>query len=862
MPPEPTHVSPRRFGGAFASHLLLIWRWLGAIRTRTLLTWSGLVIGCAAMFSVQLLSGSIERALSGSIRDAFGKRFIAISNAGAGVGEDLLDDVSNVPGVAVSPVVYASAATQAPFRGRLQIIGIDLVRSGLDGFAPLKGLQMQVDPLVLVADSRSILVTRAFADLHRVAVGDRLSVLTPQGQQRLEIRGLIETPSSGSASAAALVVMDVYTAQELFQRRQFDELLVWSSTADPEQLVRSLRDVVGSRAQVLPAGSDRGGAEAMLQGLRIGLTLIGGVAGGLGICLVYAFASLAVLTRARDLAVLRAIGMTRGGVRAIVLSEALLLALLAVLSGWALGAVLVRVLLPFAQAGMDGYVRDVRLEVISLSWLQVGRMAGMACGAMICGAIVPARWAAHVSVADGLAGRVETAATVVGPSRKRSGVALALLVSIAAFLVASIATTEFPTALLVGGTILIVLASRVLVASFGVIARRAPALGCRVWGAEGVMAGMGLSSSPCRTVTALLTFTAVIAAIGATTVFLASFRHSIDRWFVTTFPQDLTVLSGTSIKGVHVNPLPPRVAARIRELAEVAEVLSVRTRTIEYRGEEVYLMAQNLGAAARRGILVRPDIVDLPDSFVGVVLATPAFLRHFGKQVGDVLQLPTPGGTRAFRIAGQYLEFAGTTGALQIDAEEYEKHWADSLVDMLEVFLANATDAEDVRLAILRELGDQFDLRVMGREEFVSNSIDGISRSFTFTKVLDSLFVLIGILGISVTVLTSLVERQRDLGVLRAVGALSEQLVRSARLEFVMLAGIAAVAGTIVGIGGGKFLTDVVVREGLGWYVLCRPPWSELGAIAVGTVVLSWIASALPARRVSRVAVGDAIWRE
>jgi putative ABC transport system permease protein len=862
MRPARTHVSPPRFGWPFASHPLLIRRWLGAIRTRTLLTWLGLSIGCAAMFSVQLLSVSIERALTASIRAAFGERFIAISNAGAGVDESLLGDVSDVPGVAVSPVVYASATMHAPFEGRLQIVGIDLVRSGLEGFASFGGLRMQVDPLVLVADSRSILVSRAFADSHHVAVGDELSALTPQGLQRLEIRGLIETPPSASASAAALAVMDVYAAQELFQRRQFDELLVWSTTVDLGRLVGPLRSVVGGRAQVLPAGSDRGGAEAMLQGLRIGLSLIGGVAGGLGICLVYAFASLAVLARARDLAVLRAIGMTRGGVRTIVLSEALLLALLAVLSGWVLGVVLARLLLPFAQAGMDGYVRDVRLGVSSLSWEQIGRMAGMACGAMICGAIVPARWATHVSVADGLTGRVETGAALVRPLRRRTRVALAVLGSIAAFVLGSTAMTESPTALLVGAPILVVLGSQVLVASFGFIARRAPALGCRVWGAEGAMAGMGLSSSPRRTVTALLTFTAVIAAIGATTVFLGSFRESIDRWFVATFPQDLTVLSGTSIKGVHVNPLPPLAGARIRELPDVAEVLSVRTRTIEYRGEEVYLMAQHLRAAARRGILVRPDTLDLPDSLMGVVLATPAFLRHFGKHVGDVVQLPTPGGTRDFTIAGQYLEFAGTTGALQIDAEEYEKHWGDSLVDMLEVFLADATNAERVRLAILRELGDQYDLRVMGREEFVSNSAERISRSFSFTAVLDFLFVLIGILGISVTVLTSLVERKRDLGVLRAIGALSEQLVRSARLEFVMLSGIAAVAGTIVGIVGGKFLTDVVVREGLGWYVPCRPPWLELAAVAVGTVVLSWIASAMPARSVSRVAVGDAIWRE
>jgi putative ABC transport system permease protein len=814
---------------------------------------------------MQLLGASIEESVRSSIQSVLGDAPIAVSNGEVGVGEPVLERVRAVPDVTADPVLFASVSLAANPGERLQIVGLDLLNDPtVAAYGATEADLSAPNALVVVGKPDSLIVTRAFADAHGLVLDARLALLTPTGVREFTIRGLMEPRGIARALGSSLALMDVYAAQQVLGETRFDHIAVRIGHGDTTQTaLERLRAAVGGEARVELAAAHGGGAAALLEGLGVGLSLIGGVAIGLGMFLIYNCASVAVVSRRRDIGILRALGLARAAVRWLFLSEAALLACTALATGGAVGVLLAWALIPLVQGAMDAYVRDVRLVLAPVSVGQLLVPVVLSCVAMTAAALLPARAAARVPIKECLERRP------VGPPRpSRDGIAMMLGISVLA-LAATLLGIRTP----LGGAsptlrgavfpLLVLGVSQLLMGSASVLVRSAPAVGEWLWGPVGRLAGIGVSWSPRRTGIAVATFMAVVGAVLAATTFLGSFRYSVSQWISAAFPQDLTVLSGSSIKGVHANPMPLGLREELRSLSGVADVLPMRSLSIEYRGESLYLVAQDLHATVQRGALVRPDgEVGLPPRLAGAVLATPAFLEHFGHQVGDTVMLRTRRGPHPLRIVGRYLEYAGTTGALQVDLAELESLWDDAHADVFSVYLQPGADTAGVKQALERAFGQRYALHVLGRQEFLDANMEQIARSFAFTWAIDILLVLIGVTGIVVTIVTAVLERTREFGILRAIGAQRQQIARSTQLEAMTLALVGSAVGAAVGLAVGWIIVKIVVFEGLGWYVSFRPQLGETLGILLVAVSAGALAGWYPSRLASRLHGVETSWRE
>lgn len=197
-----------------------------------------------------------------------------------------------------------------------------------------------------------------------------------------------------------------------------------------------------------------------------------------------------------------------------------------------------------------------------------------------------------------------------------------------------------------------------------------------------------------------------------------------------------------------------------------------------------------------------------------------------------------------------------------LDRSLYTKVWRDDLVDTFEPYLKPGTDAQTVRREILARHGKQYRLFVLTNGEFRAEIQAMIGRIFSVTRALELVTVFISLLSVVNTLLTAILDRMREIGVLRAIGMLRRQLSRMIVVESLCLSIVGAFVGLGVGILNGWLILNAVNRQDTGWEVATKVPWETTGIYLLALIVVGAAAALYPARVAGRVPVVDALGYE
>jgi putative ABC transport system permease protein len=181
-----------------------------------------------------------------------------------------------------------------------------------------------------------------------------------------------------------------------------------------------------------------------------------------------------------------------------------------------------------------------------------------------------------------------------------------------------------------------------------------------------------------------------------------------------------------------------------------------------------------------------------------VVIAQTLAHRH-KLAAGDQLTLQTPSGQQQFLILGTITDYSSDQGAVFLDRGLYTRVWRDDLVDTFEPYLTPGANAQTVRREILARHGKQYRLFVLTNGEFRAEIQAMIGRIFSVTRALELVTVFISLLSVVNTLLTAILDRMREIGVLRAIGMLRRQLSRMIVVESLCL----SIVGAFVGLGVG-----------------------------------------------------------
>ncbi len=852
------------------------------------LTGAGVALGVALYAAISIINQSTLDSFKANIEAVAGRAKLTVSAGEAGMPEAQLEKIQATPGVSRAvPLIEARAYLDSAGGSSetLTLLGVDLLKEQAVRTYQTSDEELIEDPLSFLNQPDSLILTRSFATRHGYKIGDPLELATAIGKKRFVIRGLLNPVGPAQAYGGALGILDIDAARLAFGKEgKIDraDLIVDEGAAAPsiDQITASLERALGPGYEVSRPEAQSEQVQRMVQSFQVMLAFFSGLALLVGLFVVANTVSISVAERRKEIGILRSLGALRGGILFLFLAESALVGIAGSAAGVGLGKLLARLLVGRVSQSMSAqYLTEVRIHELSLA----PRQALIAFAIGVITALLAAAWpafkASRISPLEALKHqeiRDEAPASRAGSffSRHRAplvGSALVFFVLCVSFLGWGLVFKPIETL----GQFSSLLGAALL--GPWIILKVLHALHEKKCFGSGAVARLTLgqllknrkrSSSTTGSLMVGLVLVALIATINA------SFRTTILDWFDRIFKAELLVSSNGKLITFQAQPLHENLArdlARVEGVwanpdASVAPVPGMRFLHIPYQGKRLGLKAYD--APMRQHPYIQFDLKDrefpqaLTDLFneaEPTILVSENFVLHFGKKTGDILELETPQGVLRARIAGVMVDFASSEGVLYMDRKLYRKWWNDPLVNGFFVQVKNGFDAGAVRARIDSLYGRSKNLTVLSQSEFRNEMTQTIDQSFSYTRAVELCSLLVALLGMLNTLLIGILERKRELGVLRAVGMSRPQLFAMVVSE----AFLQGTTGAMAAVFFGGIYAYLWIRNSLayvlGWMVEFHFPWSvALLTLASGAAV-SLLAALLPGAKAAGFNIREAL---
>ncbi|MBI2311812.1 MAG: ABC transporter permease [Betaproteobacteria bacterium] len=801
---------------------------------RAALSIIAIALGVALGLAVHLINRAAVSEVSAAARSLSGHADLVVQGPADGFSEALYPTLARVPEVAAASPVIEAEARVVGTRETLPILGLDVFRAA--ALHPVIAAAAGPRGDALFAEDGILLSASAARALHLKA-GDTFTVQA--GLTRMELRVLDLLPAG--AYRQRLGIMDIAAAQwklgRLGHLQRVDLRL--QPGAEREQLRARIQALLPAGVQALTPEDQDAQAASLSRAYRVNLTALSLVALFTGGFLVFATQALAAVRRRRQIALLRALGVTRRLQFLYALTEAGTLGMVGAGAGIALGIAVAAVALKTFGADLGaGYFPGVEPELALTPWEALPFfLAGVVTA--LAGALVPAWAAASAPPAQALkAGDEERPAS---PSRGwRTGLILWILAALAIPLPAVNGLPLFGYAaiacILLGAVFVAPFAARTLFARLPVI----PHAGYQVATAQ-------LRGTPAQ---GSLSIAAVLVSFGLMTsmaIMVVSFRASLDTWLEKVLPADLYLRTGQSGDTAFIPPEAQRLIAATPGIA----------RAEFGRGREIFLAPDKPALAliarpmnperAQKGLALQ-SAAPVPAGRTPVWVSEAAADLH-GLKPGDEVAIPLEGAARPFTVAGIWRDYARQTGAVLIDRDAYVQLTGDGRANVASLWLSPGAAIGEVSAALRARLPAGTDYEIASPAEIRAVSMRIFDRTFAITHLLEAVAIVIGLFGISASFSAQVLARRGEFGMLRHLGMTPGQVGGMLALEGGILGALGVAMGLAAGFVVSLVLIHVVNRQSFHWSLDLHLPWGLLLALGLALVCASAFTAALSGRR-------------
>lgn len=819
-------------------------------RGRALLTLAGLALGVATLVAIDVVNTSSGATIDELVGAYAGRATVSVRSAGT-LAPGALEAVRRVAGVrAAAGSIQGALLVGGESRTALPFIAGTGDESAIRDHQLAEGAPPAADEVALGGTAARRLGLRR---------GDRLAALTPAGPVELRVSGVFADAGVGRANGGFVAVLAFGTADRLYARSgRLDAIdLATSPGVDVAAVMRAIeRDVPGTDAQEPAARGAQ--TKKLVQSLQSLLQVVSALSLFVGSFLVFNTMSVAVAQRRREFGVLRALGARRSEVVRAVLAESLALGALGSAIGALAGVTLAQVLLGLVNRQIrQNFVAGLADQlVIAPERLAALLLVGLA--AAVAGGLVPALGAAGARPAEAMA-------APRGEHERRAwryrllGIAL-LIAAIAGLGVLAQRDSDDAgpgSAAALALMLAIALAASPLLA--GAVRRAGPVIDA-LFGLPGRLARDSVLRAPGRAAVTAAALAAAVTMVVGMASFIESERRTIFGWLDQAVSADLFVAAaplGGSSAPVALDPALGDEIARIPGVGSVDRFRQVR---IDHGGALVALSSTDVPVYLRRA---KPLFAPGSEPYdllrmVGrdEVFVSDNFARRQGVAQGDELTLRTPDGERAFRVVAIITDYTTDQGLVFMDRATYVSRFHDTAVDSFAVMLSDRSREDSVRAELERLEGGA--LFVQSNAEFKASIRRLVDDFFATTYVMEAIAMLVGVLGVANTMIVTVLERRREIGVLRAVGASRAQV----RRQFLVEAGTIGLAGSLLGLAGGAALagiTLVVSEATTGWVIPYVYEWGTALSVTVLATAAAIAAAWWPALGAARQPVAAAL---
>lgn len=817
-------------------------------------------LGVCVFLAIMIANHSANRSFRAGVELLAGKANLEVRGP---LDESLFPALAGLPGVASATPVVQGLVTLPDHPGEyLRLLGVDpFTNPPFETFRMVWPDGRRVDIEAWLRERDAVALTRVFAARLGLTPGDPLRIQVNGRTTTLRVRFALEPDDPAALANIRSASMDIGWAQELLGTvGSLDSVqILLADDADPAAVGAAARAIVPADVTVAAPRQRSEQIGKMLASFQLNLTALGLVSLLVGMFLIYNTVSAAVVRSRREIGILRAVGTSRREIRLLFLGEALVLGVPGILLGILASFPLAGLLVGAVGQTISSLYLLVSIESLAFTPWQIAAAAAAGLGSVVAAAWVPASEATKVAVTRAL--HLGTAMEHFSTVPRRWMVA-GLAALVLAFACSWFALHTGPPLLGFAAAFCVLVGFACLVpAATAAFGRVASPLAARFrHGTAWRVATRNLVRAMHRNAFTTAALMAAIAMTVGVSVMIHSFRGSVDAWINRTIQADLFVtLAANETAGFHA-ALPPAVLTWLNEHPQTEGVDTFFEKRITFREEPAFLgviqgrirgeLDFTGGDHGRKGHLLREP---------GHVAVSESFARRHRLHDGDTLELAAPGGPQTFTIAGVYLDYTRDRGVILIDRANYAAHWPPSGAHSAGVHLRDPAQADCIADELRAAFREDVEFALYSNASLRQRVFEIFDQTFAVTHVLRSIAVIVAVLGVSLTLTTLVTEREREIGILRAVGSSAGQIRRAFVAESALIGLLASLVGLAAGACLAMVLTWVINLAFFGWTVQLRYPWDLMAWTPVWIIAAAALAGFLPAARAARILPATAL---
>jgi putative ABC transport system permease protein len=843
---------------------------------RTLLTTLGVALGIALYVAISIINESTKNALKENVEAVAGKASLTVSAGIAGFAEEKLEVIRTVPGVkSAVPMIEARAFFEGAKESvdGLYVLGVDLLQEQSVRTYQATDQRIIDDPLTFLNQPDSIIFTEALAAKRGFKLDSKVKLSTANGLKTFTIRGLLKPEGTAKAFGGSLAIMDIDGARMMFgKENKLDRVdVVPQDGVSLDQLSANLQKALGDNFTIETPAAKSEQSVRMIAAYQLILTFFSTLALLVGLFLVMNSISVAIAERKKEIGTLRALGATRFSMTYLFVSEIFWIGLIGSTLGCLIGRGLAEKLVAQVTTSV-GAQFQTRIEVTHLQfeWSQILTAIVFGTMASILAAFFPALKAAAIHPLESMKRHAESASKEEDRKSK-----LLILAGLALLIFNAVSMMNDWGKIWFGIDLFTKIASVLGSALFGPFLVFLLIHGARkIWKNTRrpvlKLALENLIRSRKRTTSNVMALMVGLFLVMLIASVRTSFHGTLTNWLNQIFVADLMVVSsGRAIMG-DVQPMREEVLYDVLAVPGVRPIGQNRgagNRIVPYLRNNKKMMIKAYDRYADfyefKNFAIQngeaKKIVPLIYSGEPTIIVSPGFLTNEQKKVGEKVELDTPSGRTSFRIVGEITDYGSPQGVIYLSRENYKKYWKDPLITAFVFNIDQGYTLEQVRSEIDRRIGQKWNLVTLSNAEFKGQMEQAVERSFAYTRAIELIALLVGLLGLLNTLLISVLERTREIGMLRAIGSTKEQISGMILYESLFQGVFGSMIAVLLGSIIGRLYVEYGLTSTLGWVIDFHFPKESVIQTLITGVIVAMLAGFYPSKRAGNLEITESL---